>query len=150
MAHSELTVPLTARLLRRATPVLARQAYVQLPPRFLFGEEKLALAGSPRKVFFMASHETADIRVEPMDADEIARRMVFSLQEERIDLIAAYHRFRFAFPERRNELLEEAEERQREALLRVLAGKETAAVWHPYPVSIPALYDAMRPHVREA
>jgi len=134
-------------LSRRLAPILSRQAYVQLPPRFLFGEEKLALAGTPEKVFFMASHETPDIRVEPMSAEEIARRMVFSLQEERIDLIAAYHRFRFAFPDRRNELLENAEELQRAALLRVLEGKETGAVWHPYPVSIPALFRAMRPHV---
>jgi hypothetical protein len=120
---------------------------VQLPPRFLFGKESRVVAAAPDKVFWMASHETPDITVEPVDPRDVARRMVFSLEEERTDLLAAYRRFRFAFPERRNELLENAEELQRSALLRVLDRKETYAVWHPYPVSIPALFDAMRPWV---
>ncbi|MGH2570205.1 MAG: hypothetical protein ACRDGR_03200 [bacterium] len=133
------------RLLQRLTPVLRRQAYVQLPPKFLFGRR--ALAGAPDKVFWMASHEMPDIVVEPVDPRDVAHRMVFSLQEERTDLLAAYRRFRFAFPDRRNELLESAEELQRSALLHVLDRKETYAVWHPYPVSIAALFEAMLPWV---
>jgi hypothetical protein len=95
----------------------------------------------------MASHETPDIVVEPVDPRELAQRMVFSLQEERTDLLAAYRRFRFAFPERRNAFLENAEELQRSMLLRAFDRKQTHAVWHPYPVSIAALFEAMLPWV---
>jgi hypothetical protein len=136
------------RLLQRLAPILRRQAYVQLPPRFLFGEDRLAADAAPDRVFWMASHDSPDVVVEPVEPLDVARRMVFSLQEERIDLLAAYHRFRFAFPERRNDLLENVEELQREALLRFLDRKETWTVWHPYPVSIAALFDAMLPYVQ--
>ena len=60
-------------------------------------------------------------------------------------LMAYYLMFRFAFPEMRNEFIEQAEERQRELLSRVLAGKEAYAVYHPYPVPIPALFRAVEP-----
>jgi hypothetical protein len=137
--------PTFVRLLRRFLPILKRQLYVHLAPDQLFGDS--ARAGTPQKVFWVASHETADITVVPVDPDEIARRMVFSLQDERIDFLSYYLKFRFAFPELRNELIENAEEIQREALSRVLAGKEAYAVHHPYPVSIPALFQAMEPYV---
>ena len=72
--------------------------------------------------------------------------MVYSLQEERMDLISFYLKYRFAFPERSNPIIGQAEEVQRETLLKVLAGKDAYAVYHPYPVSIPALYDETHPY----
>jgi hypothetical protein len=137
----------SARLMRRLALLLQRQQYVQMPPRQLFGVMSNTLVGVPQKVFLVASHETPDIEVQEIDPQEVARRMVFSLQEERIGLLACYHRFRFAFPEMRNELLEGAEELQRATLLRVLDGKETYAVYHPYPVPISDLFESMRPYV---
>ena len=71
--------------------------------------------------------------------------MVFSLEDERDEFMAYYLKFRFAFPEKNNELIDNAESIQREILQKVLAGKKTYAVYHPYPVSIPALYDAINP-----
>jgi hypothetical protein len=96
-------------------------------------------------LFFLASHERSDVTVERIDPLEVARRMVFSHQHERLDFLSSYLQFRFAFPERINPILEEAEQLERESLERVLAGKACYAVHHPYPVSIPALFDAMRP-----
>ena len=43
------------------------------------------------------------------------------------------------------ELIERVEELQRERLSQVLADKEAYAVYHPYPVSIPALFNALSP-----
>jgi hypothetical protein len=71
--------------------------------------------------------------------------MVFSLQYERLGFMAYYMMFRFVFPELANPLIERAEELQREALTRVLAGKDAYAVYHPYPLPIPALFDAISP-----
>jgi hypothetical protein len=133
------------KLIRRMTPLLKRQLYVQLPPQKLFGQGFGPLVGTPDKIFFVASHETPEVTVQPMDPQEIARRMVFSLQEERMDFMSYYLKFRFAFPEIRNELIERVEELQRERLTQVLADKEAYAVYHPYPVSIPALFNALSP-----
>ncbi|MGH3032478.1 MAG: hypothetical protein ACRDNE_17280, partial [Gaiellaceae bacterium] len=79
-----------------------------------------------------------------LDPLDVARRMVFSHQHERLDFLSYYLKFRFAFPNRINPIIEEAEHLERESLERVLAGKACYAVHHPYPVSIPALFDAMR------
>jgi hypothetical protein len=131
-------------LMKRVTPLLKRQLYVHLPPRKLFGQS-VTLAGPLAKIFFVASYEAANVTVRPIEPREIARRMVFSLQEERIDFMSYYLKFRFAFPELRNDLIEQAEELQYNTLQRVLAGKTAYAIYHPYPVSIPSLFEAIKP-----
>jgi hypothetical protein len=71
--------------------------------------------------------------------------MVFSLQHERLDFMSYYLKFRFAFPAASNALIEQAEALQRERLVQVLMGKEAYAVYHPYPVPIQKLFEAIRP-----
>ncbi|GAF70872.1 unnamed protein product [marine sediment metagenome] len=71
--------------------------------------------------------------------------MIFSLQEERRDLMSYYWMYRFAFPDRSNKILEEAETIERELLSKLLADKEAFVIYHPYPVPIPTMYDAIRP-----
>lgn len=134
-----------ARLVQRMLPVLKRQLYVQMPPEKLFRQKADSQGANLDKVFFVASHDSSQIVLEPMDTEEIAQRMVFSLQEEREDFLSYYLKFRFAFPGLRNEFIEQAEECQREALVRILAGKDAYSVYHPYPVSIPALFETMSP-----
>lgn len=132
------------RQLSRIHDLVKRQLHVQLSPRHLFPDDTRSLSGTTDKVFFVASHELDEITIQKLDAEEVARRMVFSLQEERMDFMSYYMKFRFAFPDARNVLIEQVEEVQRSMLLRALAGKETHAVYHPYPVSIPALFDVMK------
>jgi hypothetical protein len=133
------------RFLRRLTPLLQQQLHVDLPPQRLFGQAGVALEGPLDKVFFVASHASPDVTVAPMAGGEIAQRMVFSLQVERLPFFAYYLKFRFAFPAARNELIEQAEERQRTLLVRMLADKEAYALYHPYPVELPRLFDAIQP-----
>ena len=134
-----------AKLTNRITPILKRQLYVHLPPQEVFGADACTLVGRPDKIFFIGSHESAETTVTPADPQKIAQRMVFSLEEERKDFYSYYLTFRFAFPERRNELIEQTESRQLEILTRVLGGKEAYTVYHPYPVPIPSLFDAINP-----
>jgi hypothetical protein len=71
--------------------------------------------------------------------------MAFSLEHERGPLTACYEQFRFAFPDRENPLIEEAPQRERALLGRVMAGRAGHAVDHPYPVRLEGLYEAMSP-----
>ena len=135
----------SAKLLKRIAHVLKQQLYVHIPPQKFAGQKFEPMVGHLNKIFFVASHETSDITVTPVDPQEIAERMVFSLQAERLDVLAYYLKFRFAFPQAHNELIEQAEERQRALLTKLLAGKASYAVYHPYPVSIPALFDVINP-----
>jgi hypothetical protein len=135
-----------ARPLRRVTPLIEGRASIQVPPERLFGARQ-ALRSSFDRLFLVCSHERPDVSIAPVDPLEVARRMVFSLQFERLDLLEHYMKFRFAFPERSNPLLEQAEALQRDALERAFAGKPAHVVAHPYPAPIPALFDAMERYV---
>ncbi len=134
------------KLTRRIKALLKQQMHVDLPPEKLFGNMVGANKGSPDKVFFVASCDDPQITVQPIRPQEIAQRMVFSLQEERMDFMSYYLRFRFAFPDISNSFIEQVEEIQREILTKVMAGKETYAVYHPYPFSIPELFEVLRPY----
>ena len=130
----------------RATPLLDRQLYADVPPGRLFDAGAVALTARFDRLFLMGSWEHERIAVRPVDPAEVARRMAFSLVHERAPLLAAYEHFRFAFPDRPNRLIEEAPERERALLQQVLAGRPAFAVDHPYPVRLAALFDAMSGH----
>lgn len=132
-------------LARRLRAILDQQLYVHLRPEQLF-DGACVPVGTPEKIFFVASHESPEMTVEPMPAREIAEKMVFSLQMERAEFMSYYYAFRFAFPGLSNDLVERAEQIQREKLIRALDKREAFAVYHPYPCSVPALFEVMKPH----
>lgn len=132
-----------ARLLREAMPLLRGRLFVRMTPRAIFGTRFGSLRARPERVFFMMSHDNPAISVEPMDPQEVSRRMVSSIQHEQTTLARHYLALKFAFPEVKNELIEHAPELQRNILCRALAGKPAFAVRHPYPVSLAELYKAM-------
>jgi hypothetical protein len=68
------------KLMGRISPVLKRQLYVHVPPQRLFGGRVSPLVSTFDKVFFVASHEASDIKIESIDPQEVAKRgWTFSL-----------------------------------------------------------------------
>lgn len=131
--------------LARLTPLLSRQLFVDIEPERLFGrvgEQSVAFD----RLFFLVSSDAPDITVEPVDPLDVAKRMVFSLQHERLNLTAAYLKYRFAFPEGVNPFVEQVERLERRALDRAFAGKPAFVVHHPYPFSLDGLFEAMSPY----
>ena len=125
--------------------LFAGQAYTHVPPHDLFGTDRVAMTSQVDVVLFVCSGAVEDIRVEPVTPHEIAARMLASLEHERARLAAYERAFRFAFPGSRCEALHRAAERERALLDTVLDGKPAYRVVHPYPLHIPALYDAIAP-----
>jgi len=134
------------QILRRFTALIKRQLYVQLPPEKLFGQKTDGKGAQLEKIFFVVSHDQPDVMVQQVDPSEVAERMVFSLQEERMDFMSYYFKYRFAFPECSNPLIDQAEEIQRKLALKALVGKEAYAIFHPYPFSFSSLFDTIRPY----
>lgn len=134
------------RVLHRLAALLKRQLYVQLPPEKLFGQHSGRTDAGPEKIFWVASHDRSDVEVKKIDAQEVAQRMVFSLQDERMEFLSYYLKYRFAFPECSNPLIDQAEEIQRKLLISALAGREAYAVYHPYPFSIPSIFEKIQPY----
>jgi hypothetical protein len=133
------------RRVGRLADLLERQRYTHLEPRQTFGKNFGPLKGTIGKVIFVASHDSPGTTVERIAPDEVADRMIFSLEEERSGLMSYYRMFRFAFPEKVNSLLEAASDIEHERLRHFLKDKECFAVYHPYPPSIQELFDAVRP-----
>jgi hypothetical protein len=78
----------------------------------------------------------------PTTGELVAQRMVASQEYERRELRAVYDQFRFAFPDRRNALLEGAGNRELQILTSAFADRDALELRHPYPVSLQELYDA--------
>ncbi|MFO7321154.1 MAG: hypothetical protein DIU68_005465 [Chloroflexota bacterium] len=134
--------------INRLMPLLHGQLHVDVAPEKLFGAGRIVSNAPLDTVLFVGSHESPAITVNPVDPAEVARRMVFSLEYERLPFMAYYLTYRFAFPERRNALIEEAEATQRRLLEDRLRGKHALQVMHPYPFSLQALFDAVSPRIR--
>lgn len=132
------------KMMQRMAPLLKRQLHVNLPPQKLFGQKISTGVSSLDKLFFVGSHGSSEVTVQPVDPQVIAQRMVFSLQEERADFMSYYYKYRFAFPDASNPVIEQAEERQRYLLTQLLAGKAAYELYHPYPVELPLLFDAVK------
>jgi hypothetical protein len=134
-------------LATRGANLVKGQLHFDAPPERLFGAEALALSSAFDRLFLVTSADGPETVAEPVDPAEVAARMAASLRYEREPLMALYEKFRFAFPDRRNEALEGAPAREEELLGRVFAGKPAWEVRHPYPVDFAALHAAMAPHV---
>jgi hypothetical protein len=119
----------------------------------------LRLSSAPRRVF--GDHIWRDpakldlllfgtvvqdgIRTLELGSNEVAERMVWSLAFERRHLMEAYDQFRFAFPHRRNLLLESARDCELALLSTAFEGVPSYEIQHPYPVPLQRLRAAALP-----
>jgi hypothetical protein len=128
-----------ASVARRAAPVVRRQAYVQLPPAELFGEEAIVLHGRLDHVILVASSDSDEVTVEPLSGAVVAARMRASLEEERAPFMEVYRQFRFLFPDRPSPVVEEATSIERRLLDQLLGDRPAHLLRHPYPVRLESL-----------
>ena len=96
-------------------------------------------------VFFLLTSESQKIQVRPAQAAEVAGRLADCAQYERRAFYGLYRRFRYAFPQRRNALIEGARDTEAELLTQALASKHIFAVEAPFPFNPAALHEALRP-----
>lgn len=134
-------------LMSAAESALQDKLSTFLSPEQLSGHDSPPLRGSLDKLIFATSHRAREIVVRRVEPSEVAARMAFSLDYERLPLLSKYLAFRFAFPARANELIDCAHEVEQKMLERGFQRLEALDVRHPYPVSIPALFKEIRPYV---
>jgi hypothetical protein len=133
------------QILNKAMPSLMHQLHVNFPPQKIVKYQSMQLCAEPDIVFFVMSHKAPYIYVEPWRSEDIARRMLHSLQYEQLRFFAYYQAFKFAFPDLQNHFLENAPSIQKILLSHALNGKKAYRVMHPYPVSLDSLYRHMKP-----
>jgi hypothetical protein len=134
------TLPgLPGSVLRRAAPVVRRQAYVQVPPARLFGPGSVVLHGRLDTVLLVASSDGDDVDIEPLPGSAVAAHMRASLEEERSPFLQAYRQFRYLFPERRSAVVEQAAATEERLLEQYLGDRPAHLLRHPYPVRLESL-----------
>jgi hypothetical protein len=126
-------------VLRRAAPLLRRQAYVQVPPARLFGAGAVALHGHLDHVVLVASHDRDEVTIEPVAGATVADRMLASLEDERAPFLQLYRQFRFLFPRSQDRMVPEAAATERRLLHALLDGRPAHLLRHPYPVRLDSL-----------
>jgi hypothetical protein len=132
-AHSRLV---GSSLVRRAEPIVGRQAYLQVPPAELFGADRVSLRGRLDAVVLVMSHDEPGIVTRPVDPGEVTQRMKASLEEERAPLMTHYRHFRYAFPDRANPVIDNAAELESKLLASLLDDRPSAKVLHPHPCDL--------------
>jgi hypothetical protein len=125
--------------LRRSAPVLRRQAYVQVPPAQLFGDEAIALHGRVDHVLLVQSHDRDDVVIERTDGAAVAAHMLPSLEDERTPFLQLYRQFRFLFPDRRSPVVDDAVRTEQGLLAAALADRPAHLLRHPYPMRVDSL-----------
>jgi hypothetical protein len=91
------------------------------------------------------SHEAPDFEVNAASVEQIASQMAASFLHEQASLLSCYHKHLFAFPDRRNALLDQLESIYQRSAGEALRGKPAFTMFHPYPVSVDALRTAVQP-----
>jgi hypothetical protein len=129
-------------LTSRASHLLERQLYVDIEPHRLF-DDCVPRSAAIDRVFLVGSHADDEIIASSIDPREISARMTHSLQYELAGLREFYLKYRFAFPDASNPLIDGAEGTQRRLLDSALVGKPCYSLQHPYPVALDRLFDAM-------
>jgi hypothetical protein len=135
---------------RRVQALVDQQRNVLVPPATLFGREFCVSHGAFDFLVFAVSHDRPDVVVIDVDPLAVARRMEFSLLYERLDLLGAFLKYRFAFPDAGAERIEAAIEQQRELLCDRFKGRLAYELRHPFPAPIPAMVDAIDPVLRQS
>jgi hypothetical protein len=133
-----------ARALQGAAARLGgARRHVDVAPEVLFGADAMEPSASLDRLFLLETSTEPGIRVEPIDPAVMAARMALAHLHHRRELLALYWQSRFAFPDHRNDLLEQIESREREALETAFAGRPAFRVDHPHHVDMDALARAM-------
>ena len=120
----------------RFRSLLERQQNLYVPPATLFEGQMGDLATDFDMVLFVASHEARAMATTPVDPSIVAGKVRHSLSDERDVLMTWYKKYRFAFPERSNTFLEQADETEWSLLQAAFAEKPAFAFHHPYPLPI--------------
>lgn len=129
----------------RAVSAIEGRVAPRVTPQAVFLSPLGTRVAEPEKVFLLVSHDDPCVEVERTPSAEMARRLAHLVYYEQMKFMQRYTAYKFAFPSKRNELIENSATLQLELLASALRGKETYTVWHPYPLDFSAFYEKIAP-----
>jgi hypothetical protein len=97
------------------------------------------------RLFLLMTTDEDRITVRPAEIREVARRLADCAAYERRAFLGLYQKFKYAFPARRNPLIDDASEREAEIFGKALESKQVFAVNVPFPFNPGSLHEAIAP-----
>jgi hypothetical protein len=125
---------------RRLGAIMENQRSLQIPPERVFDGRVSAGLVPLDSVVLIESSTDPVAAAEPIDGAILARRTAATVVHELLDITALYLTYRYAFPDRRNEMIETLSAVLEEAIVGALGTRRCVVVRHPYPPDIPALH----------
>ncbi|HKI77820.1 MAG TPA: hypothetical protein VKA26_04705 [Ignavibacteriaceae bacterium] len=124
----------------RGLPQARKLLKIRKLPRQLF-TNKIRQGKTKLDIIVLAvSHENTEITANKCESEEIINRMIHSNDYEQLPFNEYYKAFKYAFPDKKNEFLDNIKNIHSDLLSKALEGKKSIKVSHPYPVSFEALY----------
>lgn len=141
--HAPFDVLPTSGTFSRALSSTVRRLAIDVSPYELFGQENISQCSTLDKVILNYSYDRADISFVKTDSRDAASRISSLHAYDNQKFKQYYQAFCFAFPYLRNDLIEHSSTLLFDRLNQILADKEIFELCHPYPSSLPALFQAI-------
>lgn len=135
---------INSKMLGKILPLFKSQLNLKALPSKLFKDDKIIEKTSFDKIILAMSYDSENIIVEKISTDEVADRMLASQMYELEYFNQFYNIFKYAFPGKKNDFIENIKDTQQKLMYKLLIGKDAYVVKHPYPVSFKALFDKMK------
>ena len=130
--------------LRKVLSLLNGKLNVKVLPSKIFKSNKIIDKAKLDKIILSMSHDSEEIIIKKIPAREIIDRMISSQRYELDYFMQLYNIFKYAFPEKKNDFLENIENLQQRIMNKLLGEKQSFIVKHPYPVSFNKLFESMK------
>jgi hypothetical protein len=114
----------------------------RVPYDTLFPNASIQMICSIGKVFFLTRSNTLKVKINEESPQRLAQKMIPCLMYERRYFLNLYRMFQFAFPARKNKLIDK-DEVSREIILKALEDKETYHVQIPKRATPKELYNTI-------
>lgn len=132
------------RLIKEGLPAFKRQLFIRERPQDLFEGRIVKGAVKPDRLILILSHNSEEITVSNCEPSEISERMLNSNLYEFSYLLKFYDEFRYAFPGKNNDFIDNLRAHYTTLMKRAFGNIKSYKVLHPYPVSFEKLYDQMK------
>jgi hypothetical protein len=116
------------------------QSSVYLSVENLIGSELVAPTAHFDVLLLTLSQDSEEIDIAPLSYEIALGRLMAALQKEWLHWEEYYMQYLYAFPNRRNLLMDTVHREQRKLLKQLLKNKKIFAVDHPHPVNLDKLY----------
>jgi len=128
------------KILQRVVERSEKNLNIRVLPKNLVNVRIAENTAALNKIILSVSSQISEMTVKKISVQEVIERMIHSNREEYNNLFVYYNAFRFAFPDRKNELLEKFDEIHRKIFNYCFTGKNVYKIVHTYPVPINQLF----------